>query len=116
VLLTSPLLAADRGLPDAATAVADPAASGSSDFDMFGVDPSLDPELAMALRMSMQEAQAREEAAAPPPPPPPAAPEEQPLLEQDVDVDMKADEDMDEDEAIARAIEMSMKGDEPEKK
>ncbi|KAF8075955.1 hypothetical protein FPV67DRAFT_1711605 [Lyophyllum atratum] len=30
----------------------------------FGVDPSLDPELAMALRMSMQEAQAREAAEA----------------------------------------------------
>ncbi|TIB06579.1 hypothetical protein E3P96_00298 [Wallemia ichthyophaga] len=34
-------------------------ASSSSTFE-FGVDPSLDPELAMALRMSMEEEQARQ--------------------------------------------------------
>lgn len=32
---------------------------GSSDFD-FGVDPSMDPELALALRMSLEEEQARQ--------------------------------------------------------
>ncbi|KAK7015843.1 proteasome regulatory particle base subunit rpn10 [Paramarasmius palmivorus] len=37
--------------------------SNANDFE-FGVDPSLDPELAMALRLSMQEAQAREAAVA----------------------------------------------------
>ena len=33
------------------------------DFD-FGVDPNLDPELALALRVSMEEERARQEAAA----------------------------------------------------
>ncbi|KAH3900064.1 related to 26S proteasome regulatory subunit RPN10 [Saccharomycodes ludwigii] len=34
---------------------------GGDDFMDFGVDPSVDPELAMALRMSMEEEQARQE-------------------------------------------------------
>ncbi|CAH02101.1 proteasome regulatory particle base subunit RPN10 [Kluyveromyces lactis] len=34
---------------------------GNDDFMDFGVDPSLDPELAMALRLSMQEEQERQE-------------------------------------------------------
>lgn len=34
---------------------------GNEDFMDFGVDPSLDPELAMALRLSMQEEQERQE-------------------------------------------------------
>ena len=142
------------------------AAGGGSSFE-FGVDPSLDPELAMvrlfasvidklrytfssqALRMSMQEAQAREAAetaaaAAQAPPaessttsttvPPTAASttvpadptdeEEERLLQEalamseEKDVEMDEDEE-DEDAAIARAIEMSMRGqedDEAEKK
>src|SRR4051794_12881650 len=56
VLLSSPILAGDRGIPE--EAMGDVGASGSgvgagagaargaSDFE-FGVDPSLDPELAM---------------------------------------------------------------------
>ncbi|KAF2322742.1 hypothetical protein GH714_030051 [Hevea brasiliensis] len=40
-----------------------PAAAGGNDFD-FGVDPNLDPELALALRVSMEEERARQEAAA----------------------------------------------------
>jgi 26S proteasome regulatory subunit N10 len=82
MLLSSPILSSDRGISD--DAMRD-GASGSGavaggEFDMFNVDPSLDPELAMvrflscarfentltltsqALRMSMQEAQAREDA------------------------------------------------------
>ncbi|KAF8632411.1 hypothetical protein AX17_004852 [Amanita inopinata Kibby_2008] len=67
-LITSPILAGDRtaGIPEellpgaAETGAAGPS---TSNFE-FGVDPSLDPELAMALRMSMQEAQAREAAEA----------------------------------------------------
>ncbi|KAL9391296.1 hypothetical protein Peur_015216 [Populus x canadensis] len=39
------------------------AAAGGGDFD-FGVDPNLDPELALALRVSMEEERARQEAAA----------------------------------------------------
>ncbi|XVE99780.1 hypothetical protein REPUB_Repub03eG0230700 [Reevesia pubescens] len=34
------------------------AAGGASDFD-FGVDPNIDPELALALRVSMEEDRAR---------------------------------------------------------
>lgn len=34
---------------------------GSEDFMDFGVDPSMDPELALALRLSMEEEQARQE-------------------------------------------------------
>ncbi|OLL26774.1 26S proteasome regulatory subunit rpn10 [Neolecta irregularis DAH-3] len=38
------------------------AASGSGEQFEFGVDPSLDPELALALKMSMEEEKARQEA------------------------------------------------------
>ncbi|KAF9443683.1 hypothetical protein P691DRAFT_808467 [Macrolepiota fuliginosa MF-IS2] len=64
---TSAILAADRGagIPDELIPRDGPAAGTSSTNEFeFGVDPSIDPELAMALRMSMQEAQAREAAEA----------------------------------------------------
>ncbi|KAI0368474.1 hypothetical protein BV20DRAFT_1122821 [Pilatotrama ljubarskyi] len=64
MILNSPLLAGDRGIPEEAMGdVASGAAAGGGGFE-FGVDPSLDPELAMALRMSMEEEQARQAAAA----------------------------------------------------
>ncbi|GAY53765.1 hypothetical protein CUMW_151530 [Citrus unshiu] len=44
-------------------AAAAAAASGASGYE-FGVDPNLDPELALALRVSMEEERARQEAAA----------------------------------------------------
>ncbi|KAH9037665.1 hypothetical protein EDB85DRAFT_1861287 [Lactarius pseudohatsudake] len=76
VILDSPVLAGDRGVPEELGGVPGGAgASGSggpSQFE-FGVDPSLDPELAMALRMSMEEEAARQAAANAPPPLPPAA-------------------------------------------
>ncbi|KAF4602556.1 hypothetical protein EYR40_005769 [Pleurotus pulmonarius] len=153
VLISSPILSADRAgaIPAELGGTGDasgPAAAAAGDQFEFGVDPSLDPELAMALRMSMEEAQAREAAeraastsnqntSTPSAQPPAAAPvaadptddEEAALLEQAIamsqDVEMDAsrptadaadDADMDEDEdeeaAIARAIEMSMKGEE----
>lgn len=46
-----------------AAAAAAAAAGGVSGYD-FGVDPNLDPELALALRVSMEEERARQEAAA----------------------------------------------------
>lgn len=46
-----------------AAAAAAAAAGGVSGFE-FGVDPNLDPELALALRVSMEEERARQEAAA----------------------------------------------------
>ncbi|KZT63715.1 hypothetical protein DAEQUDRAFT_99485 [Daedalea quercina L-15889] len=62
VVLTSPILAGDRGIPEEAMGDVSGAAPGAN-FE-FGVDPSLDPELAMALRMSLEEEQARQAAAA----------------------------------------------------
>ncbi|KAJ3568516.1 hypothetical protein NP233_g5660 [Leucocoprinus birnbaumii] len=118
---SSAVLAADRGagIPDEFMAHDGPPAapSNANDFE-FGVDPSVDPELAMALRMSMQEAQAREaaEAAAQSSPssskpqpaepsvPQPAGEEEEDeelqkalAMSQDKDVDMD-DEEYEEDE------------------
>lgn len=48
LILNSPVLAGDRGLPEEAMGVPAPGAApgGGNDFE-FGVDPSLDPELAM---------------------------------------------------------------------
>ncbi|KAJ7745417.1 hypothetical protein DFH07DRAFT_833558 [Mycena maculata] len=70
VLISSPILAGDRSasIPDdlvpggAGDGAAASGSGGNNAAFEFGVDPSLDPELAMALRMSMQEAAAREAA------------------------------------------------------
>jgi len=136
-LISSPILSGDRSssIPAELGGTGDaPAASGSggNQFE-FGVDPSLDPELAMALRMSMQEAQAREAAeaaaatpatitapttqapaAAPPStttaPAEPTDDEEERLLQQalamseEQDVDMEEGVDEDEDEDEEAAI------------
>ena len=49
-LLTSPILAGDRGIPEEAMGDAGaPSGAGAGGFE-FGVDPSLDPELAMVRR------------------------------------------------------------------
>ncbi|KAG1747061.1 uncharacterized protein EDB91DRAFT_1345152 [Suillus paluster] len=126
MIISSPILSEDRGVPPEAMGdVGGASGSGGANFE-FGVDPSLDPELAMALRMSMEEEQARQAA------------EEQtrqatvePQLEPAVDKDDEAvilaqglamserndiemGEDEDEEEAIARAIQMSMKQEEKE--
>ena len=61
-LVSTPILGGDgtstRG-QDGAAGGAD--ASGGGDGFEFGVDPSADPELALALRMSMEEERARQE-------------------------------------------------------
>lgn len=76
VILDSPILAGDRGVTDELAGVPGGAggggSGGASQFE-FGVDPSLDPELAMALRMSMEEEAARQAAANTPPSPAVAA-------------------------------------------
>ncbi|CAE6443754.1 unnamed protein product [Rhizoctonia solani] len=59
-ILSSPILAGDDGIPPGAMGGAE--AGGSNQFE-FGVDPSLDPELAMALRISLEEERARQAAA-----------------------------------------------------
>lgn len=55
ILLTSPIVAGEDGAP--------PGFATGAGFE-FGVDPNLDPELALALRISLEEERARQEAAA----------------------------------------------------
>ncbi|XP_031270816.1 26S proteasome non-ATPase regulatory subunit 4 homolog [Pistacia vera] len=64
VLISTPIFNVDgEGGSGFAAAAAAAAAGGVSDFE-FGVDPNIDPELALALRVSMEEERARQEAAA----------------------------------------------------
>ncbi|KAB2036540.1 hypothetical protein ERO13_D03G008500v2 [Gossypium hirsutum] len=64
VLLSTPIFTGDgEGGSGFAASAAAAAAGGISGFE-FGVDPNLDPELALALRVSMEEERARQEAAA----------------------------------------------------
>nr|GMD51484.1 26S proteasome non-ATPase regulatory subunit 4 homolog [Ipomoea batatas] len=64
LLISTPIFTGDgEGGSGFAAAAAAAAAGGVSGFE-FGVDPNLDPELALALRVSMEEERARQEAAA----------------------------------------------------
>ncbi|KAG5239103.1 26S PROTEASOME NON-ATPASE REGULATORY SUBUNIT 4-like protein ISOFORM X1 [Salix viminalis] len=62
-LMNTPVFTGDGEGGSGFAAAAAAAAAGGGDFD-FGVDPNLDPELALALRVSMEEERARQEAAA----------------------------------------------------
>ncbi|KAI3907919.1 hypothetical protein MKW92_008325 [Papaver armeniacum] len=64
VLLTTPIFTGDGEGGSAFAASAAAAAAGGAAGYEFGVDPNLDPELALALRASMEEERARQEAAA----------------------------------------------------
>ncbi|KAI3919828.1 hypothetical protein MKW98_001084 [Papaver atlanticum] len=64
VLLTTPIFTGDGEGGSAFAASAAAAAAGGASGYEFGVDPNLDPELALALRASMEEERARQEAAA----------------------------------------------------
>jgi 26S proteasome regulatory subunit N10 len=133
ILISSPILAGDRGMGIPEEAMGDVGVGGSgaggtggtgSGFE-FGVDPTLDPELAMALRMSMQEEQARQAAeeqaraaassesappaastsiSAPSEPAPPTDSDEEALLAQALamseakDVEMEGDEEEEDEE------------------
>ena len=55
-LVSSPILLGDN----ADTAAGGDGGGGGEEFE-FGIDPSLEPELALALRMSMEEEKARQE-------------------------------------------------------
>ncbi|KAH8733050.1 26S proteasome non-ATPase-like protein regulatory subunit 4 [Phaeosphaeriaceae sp. PMI808] len=61
-LITTPLLGGDgtSGAGGAGGSGGEGGASGGNDFE-FGVDPSVDPELALALRMSFEEEKARQD-------------------------------------------------------
>ncbi|CAL4938491.1 unnamed protein product [Urochloa decumbens] len=63
VLLSTPIFTGEEGGSGFAASAAAAAATGASGFD-FGVDPNVDPELALALRLSMEEERARQEAIA----------------------------------------------------
>jgi len=80
----------------------------SNDFDAYGgVDPSMDPELALALKMSMDEERARQEAARVKEGGAPEAPAEStPAVSQPAGDHMMADDD--DDELLRQAIAMSM--------
>ncbi|KPP74228.1 hypothetical protein Z043_106626 [Scleropages formosus] len=115
-LLTSPILAGEGGAM---------LGLGTSDFE-FGVDPSADPELALALRVSMeeqrqrQEEEARRTAAASVVESGISAPsgddQDEPLLKMsmsqpEVDASMLPDfSSMTEEEQIAYAMQMSLQG------
>ncbi|KAL9038713.1 MAG: hypothetical protein Q9180_002965 [Flavoplaca navasiana] len=60
-LVTTPILSADGVAPRGGGAEEGGAESGGGGGFEFGVDPSTDPELALALRMSMEEEKARQE-------------------------------------------------------
>ncbi|KAK3363039.1 hypothetical protein B0T25DRAFT_513133 [Lasiosphaeria hispida] len=59
-LISSPILLGGGATSSGGGAGAEAAAGASDDFP-FGIDPSVDPELALALRMSMEEEKARQE-------------------------------------------------------
>ncbi|XP_038876565.1 26S proteasome non-ATPase regulatory subunit 4 homolog [Benincasa hispida] len=63
VLISTPIFTGDGEGGSGFAAAAAAASAGGAGFD-FGVDPNLDPELALALRVSMEEERARQEAAA----------------------------------------------------
>ncbi|KAK2630687.1 hypothetical protein QOZ80_3BG0287420 [Eleusine coracana subsp. coracana] len=63
VLLSTPIFTGEEGGSGFAASAAAAAATGATGFD-FGVDPNVDPELALALRLSMEEERARPEAIA----------------------------------------------------
>lgn len=82
-LVSSPILSGDGVAPRGEPGVDGGAGGGGGDFE-FGIDPSTDPELALALRMSMEEEKARQEKEGKAPgqgaEPMEGIPEEQPLL------------------------------------
>ena len=59
-LITTPILLGEGAAAAGAVGGAEAGAAPSEDFP-FGIDPSVDPELALALRMSMEEEKARQE-------------------------------------------------------
>ncbi|KAK4479946.1 hypothetical protein RD792_012998 [Penstemon davidsonii] len=63
VLMSTPIFIADGEVGSGFAASVAAAAAGGAGYE-FGVDPNMDPELALALRVSMEEERARQEAAA----------------------------------------------------
>ena len=103
-LYTSAILLGNDAVPTGADGSAAGAGGAGPGFE-FGIDPNMDPELAMAIRMSLEEERHRQEqqasaavaptAAQPAAPAPPAA-------------TAAADHEMTEEEEMALALKMSM--------
>lgn len=107
-LISTPLFMGEEGGNPFGAAAG--AGGGGGAFE-FGVDPNLDPELAMVLRLSMEEERQRQQAAAPsggdaatpaPAAPPPSMPmelDEDALLQQAIALSMQQDAQMHTDDA-----------------
>ena len=121
VLISSPVIQGkDSGGGGSGESSTGGGGGGSGGFAEFGgIDPNLDPELAMALRISMEEERARQEAAASAEgaaaeASPPASTEEAPAASTPKTPEAPDNDDaMDEDDALLQeALAMSMKEDE----
>lgn len=114
-IITSPIVNPDSFGEDAPAAAAGgdaPAAAAGGQFDMYGgVDPSLDPELANAIRISLEEAKAAEgpgddaaAAEAPPASDPAPAQPEQPAAQEEAQADDPMGEEEEEMDEETRAL------------
>jgi len=111
IIVSSPILSGDfpnvtgDGVDGTGVGAGEASGSGGAGFE-FGVDPSLDPELAMALRMSLEEERARQAVSAPPAAAAPssAAPTTLPAVPEAPST--QADEE-DEEAMLAQALAMS---------
>jgi len=120
VLISSPVIQGkDSGGGGSGESSTGGGGGGGGSFQEFGgIDPNLDPELAMALRISMEEERARQEAAASADgaaaeASPAASTEEAPAASTPKTPEAPTDDAMDEDDALLQeALAMSMKEDE----
>ncbi|GES85271.1 26S proteasome non-ATPase regulatory subunit 4 homolog [Rhizophagus clarus] len=104
ILISSPIIAGEDGVPAGFTA------SGGSNFE-FGVDPNLDPELALALRISLEEEKARQEAEAAKAAGAAGSTQETQPTSMDIDKTVGDNQnDKTEDDMLAQALAMSSAG------
>jgi len=105
ILMKSPIIVGEDGVPVGFTA------GGGSNFE-FGVDPNLDPELALALRISLEEEKARQEAEAAKAAGAAGATQETQPTSMDIDKTIGSDNQNDktEDDMLAQALAMSSTG------
>jgi len=119
VLISSPVIqgkdSGGGGSGESSTGGGGGGGGGGSFQEFGGIDPNLDPELAMALRISMEEERARQEAAASADGAAAEAsePAEAPAASTPKTPEAPTDDAMDEDDALLQeALAMSMKEDE----
>jgi 26S proteasome regulatory subunit N10 len=106
-LLSSPVV--NEGAQGAAGALGAMPLGGGAMDDFGGVDPNMDPELAMALRVSMEEERARQEHNVPQDVPITSAPSDQPpQLVAPEPVVSDAPDEMDDEELLRQAMSLSL--------